>query len=147
MESFFGFLSAHERTLGWIAFVSLIAFIVTLITIPLLIINIPHNYFSTRRPSALPWRFQSPWLNILAKVLKNLLGFVFLVAGVAMLVLPGQGIISILAGMILLDFPGKRAMELLLVARPRVLGALNWIRTKANRRPLIVPPGKNTEKP
>ncbi len=58
--------------------------------------------------------------------------------GVAMLVLPGQGILAILLGLMMLEFPGKRGMELWLMRRHRIAQAMNWIRAKAGRSPLEV---------
>jgi UPF0716 family protein affecting phage T7 exclusion len=73
-------------------------------------------------------------------VAKNLCGTVLVLAGVAMLVLPGQGILTIVVGLLLIDFPGKFALEQKLVRRSSVLSAMNWIRTKAHRAPLKPPP-------
>jgi hypothetical protein len=67
------------------------------------------------------------------KVLKNLLGATLLVAGLVMLVMPGQGILAILIGLSLLDFPGKRELERRLVARPRVIRFLNLVRRQAGQ--------------
>src|SRR4051812_30124363 len=54
-----------------------------------------------------------------------------------MLVLPGQGVLTIIAGMMLLDFPGRQRLERWLVQRPAVLRSINW-RRKRNNRPLLV---------
>jgi hypothetical protein len=59
--------------------------------------------------------------------------------GLVLLVLPGQGLLTMLAGLVLLDLPGKRAFERRVVARPRVLSALNWLRARAGREPLRRP--------
>ena len=75
---------------------------------------------------------------LLAKLLKNTAGVVFLTAGVAMLVLPGQGLLTILLGLMLINFPGKRRFELALIRRRPVLKSVNWIRRRAGREPLIV---------
>jgi UPF0716 family protein affecting phage T7 exclusion len=74
-------------------------------------------------------------IHISLVALKNLLGFVFVAAGIAMLVLPGQGLLTIFIGILLLDFPGKRAVERWLVRLPRVLQAANWIRQRYGRPP------------
>jgi hypothetical protein len=70
-------------------------------------------------------------------VVKNLLGCLFVVAGLLMLVLPGQGLLSILIGIILLDFPGKYSVERWLISRPPVLHTVNWLRRRAGRPPLV----------
>ena len=70
---------------------------------------------------------------------KNLLGAVVFLAGVAMLFIPGQGLLTMLLGLALIDFPGKRAMEIKLVRMPKVHGAMNWVRRKYGREPLQIP--------
>ena len=67
---------------------------------------------------------------------KNLLGSVLMVAGVAMLVLPGQGVLTILVGFLLVDFPGKYPLERWLVSRRAIGAPLNWLRSRAGRAPL-----------
>jgi hypothetical protein len=68
---------------------------------------------------------------------KNTLGGCLLVAGIFMLVLPGQGILTILAALALLDFPGKRKLEMSILHRPAVLKSINWLRRRAGREPLL----------
>jgi hypothetical protein len=79
-------------------------------------------------------------LRLIVLVVKNVLGLVFVLAGVAMLVLPGQGILTILIGLSLMNFPGKRTLERRFVQQPMVLQAINWMRRKAGQPPLTVPP-------
>ena len=55
-----------------------------------------------------------------------------------MLVLPGQGILTIIVGLVLMDFPGKYGAERWAVSRGPVLPAINWIRAKAGKPNLIV---------
>ena len=59
--------------------------------------------------------------------------------GLAMLVLPGQGIWSILIGLSLINFPGKYQVERALVSRPTVHRSLNWVRRRAGCPHLRVP--------
>jgi len=72
-------------------------------------------------------------------VVKNVVGWLLVGAGVAMLVLPGQGILTLLVGLTLVNFPGKRDLELWLVRRVPVRRALDWIRRRAGRPPLQLP--------
>jgi hypothetical protein len=71
-------------------------------------------------------------------VVKNLLGAFLVLLGVVMSLpgVPGQGVLTILLGVMLLDFPGKRALELKLVSRPKVLRTINRIRQQFERPPL-----------
>ncbi len=79
-----------------------------------------------------------PVLRLVGHVVKNLVGVVFLLAGFAMLFLPGQGILTMLIGLSLLDFPGKRRLEGKLIGQPSVLRAINSMREKFGKPPLIV---------
>ena len=51
---------------------------------------------------------------------------------------PGQGILTILLGLIMLDIPGKQALEAWIIQQPKVLAAVNRLRAKYNRSPLVV---------
>ncbi len=55
-----------------------------------------------------------------------------------MLMTPGQGLLTILVGLVLTDFPGKHKIEQKLIAMPKVLSSLNWIRAKAKKPPLVL---------
>jgi hypothetical protein len=72
-------------------------------------------------------------LRPLYLVVKNLIGFILILAGIAMLVLPGQGVLTIVVGMVLMNFPGKFRLERWLATRPPVWRSLNWLRKKATR--------------
>ena len=74
-------------------------------------------------------------------VLKNALGLLLLACGIVMLVIPGQGLLTMLIGLMLMDFPGKRRLEARLVAVPSVRRSINWLRERAHRAPLAAAPG------
>ncbi len=116
---------------------SLVAFVGSLIAIPVILVKLPANYFdeSNRRE----WfANRHPVLRGTFHVIKNLLGGVFLFAGFVMLFLPGQGILTMLIGVSLVDFPGKRTLERKLIGRPSVLKAINAVREKFGQPPLVV---------
>ncbi|MAE65358.1 MAG: hypothetical protein CMJ18_13890 [Phycisphaeraceae bacterium] len=123
-------LSDHHRLLWWMGIASLLTFVGTLVIVPVLIVRIPTDYFVERRR-------RKPQV-VVARIGKNVVGAVFVVAGVAMLLLPGQGLITMLIGIMLLDLPGKRRLERWLIGRTAVLRSVNWMRRKANRPPLRV---------
>jgi hypothetical protein len=75
--------------------------------------------------------------------MKNLLGVVFVVAGLLMLFLPGQGILTLLVGLVIMNYPGKFALERWLIQRPYVMHAVNWLRKKYNHPPLLAPLDQN----
>jgi len=73
----------------------------------------------------------------MVKAAEIILGVILILCGIAMLVLPGQGIITLLIGLSLVPFPGKNKLEQNLLARKSVQSTLNWIRVKANKEPFI----------
>ena len=77
----------------------------------------------------------------LRRIVRNALAALLLLAGLAMLVLPGQGLLTLLAACLLLDLPGKRRFEQRLIRIPRVLEAINRLRQRRGRLPLRVAPG------
>ncbi len=110
----------------------------SLIAIPWLIARIPRDYFAGPKAPPLPWAQAHPAWRLLLSGLKNLVGLILVLVGLALFVLPGQGVLTLLVGLMLLEFPGKRRMELFLVRRPRVRKVLDWIRKRAGRKPLLV---------
>ncbi len=102
-------------------------------------VRLPEDYFvGEERSDAISVRL-NPVLYYLFRIVKNLLGVILVLAGIAMLVLPGQGILTILIGVSLIHFPGKYKVERWLVSRPAVFQAINWIRRKAGVAELIHP--------
>ena len=129
--------------IGWFAVVSLATFVVSAVALPWLLVQLPADYFEDTSSAAHP-----PWPHHRAlywawRLLKNLLGAVLLLAGLVMLVTPGQGILTIMAGLWLLDLPGKRRWEQHLIGLPKVLSSINWIRRKAGHPQLRVPDKKD----
>jgi hypothetical protein len=127
---------------GWIFAGSVLMFVGSLVVIPILVARIRSDYFISRKHPVESRMGQHPAARIGLYAVKNLLGLVLLLAGVAMLALPGQGILTILVGITLLDFPGKRRLELRIVRLRRVLRAINWMRARAKRPPLVLPEKK-----
>ena len=114
-------------------------FVLTLLAIPWIINRLPADYFR-RGPEHKPrWFERHPALYAAVLVLKNALGAVLVLGGLAMLVLPGQGVLSILIGTSLLSLPGKRRLERWIVRRRAVMRGLNWIRRRGGQPPLQPP--------
>src|SRR6267143_1140596 len=103
---------------------SAIGFIGSLITIPLILVRLPADYFDTRTPRH--WmKDHHPVLRLSGLLVKNVVGVVFLLAGFAMLFLPGQGLLTMLIRVSLMDFLRKRDMKAKMVAQPTQLNAIN----------------------
>lgn len=132
-------LDANQTVLWALMAGSIATFIGSLIVIPWLLIRMPADYFIHPERPMLRFFTYHPLLRVLGLVLKNLFGGLFVLAGLAMLVLPGQGILTLLIGLSLMNFPGKRYLELRLVRQPAVLHGINWIRNRRQRPPLQLP--------
>ncbi len=116
----------------------LVSFAVSITAIAIVMVKIPANYFSTHyQQDFMP---NSPWIVRWGVViLKNIVGVVLILLGVVLSLpgIPGQGILTILLGLIMLDIPGKRPLEAKIIKRPNVLSALNRLRKKYGKPPLI----------
>ncbi len=130
----------YSSSLVWPIFVlSVATFVGSLIMIPWILVRLPSHYFDERHPRT--WlKDHHPVLRKAGFVVKNLVGVGFLLAGIAMLVLPGQGLLTMLIGISFIDFPGKRALERKIVSVPVVLSAINGVRARFGHAPLIVYP-------
>ena len=133
-------IQSNETVLWWLAASTVVTFIATLIAVPILVVRIPPDYFSRRKNHPRLWANHHPVVRAMLLTGKNALGLVFVVAGFIMLVLPGQGIFTILIGIMLLNFPGKYRLEWWVVTRGPVLRSINWLRRRAGRD-LLVPDG------
>ncbi len=133
-------LGEHRTILYWLTGASVVLFVASLIVVPAVVIRIPADYFAhqtrPRRPGA--WAGRHPAARAAISVGRNMLAAILILAGLAMLVLPGQGVLAIIAGVLMLDVPGKYRFERWLVSRPGVLRALNWLRRRAGKPPLRV---------
>ena len=125
---------------------SLLAFVGTLVAVPAILIRLPPDYFDEHHPRT--WmEDHHPIVRSIGIFLKNAIGVIFLLAGLAMLVLPGQGILTMLIGVSLIDFPGKRKLERKLIGVPAVLSSINALRRKFGKPPLIVSHSGRDRKP
>jgi archaellum biogenesis protein FlaJ (TadC family) len=120
---------------------SLAMFVLSLVVFPLVVISLPADYFVRERRDPVRQLRRRPLLWAAVMVVKNLLGAVLIAAGVAMLVLPGQGLLTILVGLALTNFPGKFTLERRFVRVPSVGRTLNRIRSAAGRPSLEIPRG------
>jgi hypothetical protein len=131
-------IQEHRGLLYGLASISLVLFVGTLVAVPMLVARIPPDYFEHEQRPPVPWADRHPLARIALRACKNALGWVLVAAGLAMLVLPGQGLLTILVGFLLLDLPGKYRMEKWLVSRRRILASINWLRRRTGREPLSV---------
>ena len=118
---------------------SVVTFVVSIAVVTVVLVKLPPNYFhSSHAREFLVSRH--PVLRAVGIFAKNLLGLVLVFFGVLMSLpgVPGQGVLTILLGIMLLDFPGKRALETYIVGRPRVSAAVNALRARFDKPPLML---------
>ena len=129
MANVFDFISAnYAQWLYGLATVSVVFLIVSILFIPYLVARIPADYFlASDKSESIKSR---SWHSLIWLFLRNIFGAFLILAGIIMLALPGQGILTILAGLFVMNFPGKYKLERYIVSKPAVLNSLNWIRRR-----------------
>lgn len=132
-------LEAHQGVLLSMAGLSILLFVGSLLALPFLLARIPEDYFADPQRHSARLRHLHPILYIALRIIKNLIGWILILAGIVMLILPGQGILTIIMGLVLSDFPGKFALERRLASNHRILNGINWIRRHGGRGPILPP--------
>lgn len=131
--------TTSNTVLAWVAAGSVVGFVASLLGIPWILVRLPADYFDTRVPRK--WMAsRHPLLRTGGLIIKNIVGVVLLLAGVAMLILPGQGVLTMLIGISLIDFPGKQRLEAKMVGQRLILSTINNIRKRFGKPPLILAP-------
>lgn len=120
------------REFWWLGIVSVAAFFLTLLILPIVIVRLPSDYFICAKADGFISR-QGKGVRMALLFFKNLAGGFLLVMGIIMLFVPGQGILTILAGLSVMNFPGKRKLEVKLASNDKVMRSLNWIREKGRK--------------
>lgn len=132
------YLSPELRmAVEWLGLVSVITFIGSLLAIPWLISRLPSDYFLRHRQEVQERHRRHPAIARVIVILRNSVGLALLLAGIAMLILPGQGIITILIAITCMDFPQKHRLEDALIRRPGIERSLNWLRHKQKKQPFV----------
>jgi hypothetical protein len=108
---------------------SIAMFVGSLVAVPVFIVKVPDDYFA-RPPRA---------RSLLVTGFRTLLGLSLIALGIAMIVLPGQGVLTILVGLSVLELPVKHRMIRRLLGSPKVRHAIDAMRHKAGKGSLIVP--------
>ncbi len=136
IESITEFVSSYKAYILWLATISLFVFIFSLISIKWLVALIPTNYFIKKNMVKSKRSYSFIWL--ISIIVKNLIGYTLILGGLLMLVLPGQGLFTILMGLVLSNYPGKYNIERRFISIPSVLKTVNWLRKKSNKPPLEI---------
>ena len=133
-------LAIFSPYLPWMVLLSILSLVLVIVLLPAIVVQLPEDYFVRRRRLPIRHKKGHPILIGLFNLIKNLLGLLFIVTGIVMTVLPGQGLLTILIGMMLANFPGKYRMEQALIKQPLISSTLNKLRQKASKKPFEIPP-------
>lgn len=137
LSDFWASVTLGKILLGVGVFVLSLGF--SFLCIGVVMVKIPENYFSSHyQQDFMP---NSAWaIRWGAVILKNIFGVFLILLGIVLSLpgVPGQGILTILLGLIMLDIPGKRPLEAKIIKRPTVLAAINNLRARYNKSPLVM---------
>jgi hypothetical protein len=116
-----------------------VSFVISTGVVAIVLVKLPANYFSaTHAREFLP---NSSWhVRWGALIVKNIIGVLLILIGIVMSLpgVPGPGVVTILLGLVMMDIPGKRPLEARIIQRPAVLKAINSIRARYKKPPLIL---------
>ncbi len=115
---------------------SIFILVLSILGIGWFVAHIPEDYFLSSKRKPTKWQEKKPILRLVVIFGKNIIGLFLIIGGLLMLVLPGQGLLTMVTGLLLINYPGKYKLEQKLVAMPSIFRALNWIRIKAKKPPL-----------
>ena len=132
------FINDHENVFIWLAIGSFIVFIVSILLIPWIVTRIPSDYFTHPKRQKYLWSDQPLAVRLLFIFLKNVLGVILVLGGIVLLLLPGQGILTILIGLVIMDFPYKYKVETWIIKHPFILRTINKLRSKVKQQPLEI---------
>lgn len=126
-------LITDEKIIIILTLVSIVSLVLSIFIIPYVIINIPEDYFISKR--RVP---KKGIVYLFTRIVKNLFGLFLGLIGIIMLFTPGQGLLFLLIGFIMINFPGKYRLEKKLIKNKKIYNSINRIRKKHNKPPLKV---------
>lgn len=132
-------LSFVAPYLPWLLVASILSLILAAALLPAIVLRLPSNYFVRERRTPVRLAAPNPLPLTVVSLTKNLVGAVFIAAGILMLFLPGQGLLMILIGLMLTNFPGKYQLEQKLIRQPAIARTLNRLRLKAGKTIFEIP--------
>ena len=128
--------NVYKNLILWFGSISLFVFLFSLLSIKWLVSLIPEDYFINKKDSKIKTNNIFIWYTVL--IFKNLIGYSLILGGIMMLVLPGQGLFTIIIGLMMSNYPGKYSIEKKFIAIPTILKSINWLRRKSNKPPIRI---------
>lgn len=135
----FDWLSFVTPYLPWMALGSFVSLLIVIVILPAVVLQLPEDYFVRAKRHPVHQQKGHPVVMGIVNLIKNLLGLLFIVAGILMTILPGQGLLTILIGLMLVNFPGKYRLEQALIRQQVISRTLNSLRRKAHKNPFELP--------
>ena len=132
-------VSGNETLLWWVGAVGLLTFLLSAIAVPFLVARLPADYLTNDSDAGAHRAGTSRAIWMVLLILRNLVGWIVILAGLVMLITPGQGLLAIFVGLTLINFPGKRRLLRSLLQRPSIYRAANWIRSRCGVDELELP--------
>lgn len=132
----FEIIVPYKDLIIWLGLISMVIFFFSLLSIKWLVGMIPEDYFIRNGASKTKSNNTVLWYFVL--IFKNLFGYTLIFGGIMMLILPGQGLFTIIIGLLLSNYPGKYKIEKKVIAIPSVLRSINWLRKKTNKPPIKI---------
>lgn len=126
-----------EYLLSLLAGLSVITFFVSIFCIPLIIARLPRDYFKNPQDVVAKQYTPASIAKVIFFFLRNIIGFLLLTAGIAMLFLPGQGIITMIVGIGVMSFPYKQYLLYRITRPASIQTTMNWIRKKTGKTSFI----------
>ena len=128
--------NVYKNLILWFGSISLFVFLFSLLSIKWLVSLIPEDYFINKKDSKIKTSNIFIWYLVL--IFNNLIGYSLILGGIMMLVLPGQGLFTIIIGLMMSNYPGKYSIEKKFIAIPTILKSINWLRRKSNKPPIRI---------
>jgi hypothetical protein len=128
-----------ESVLPLLGLLSLLSFVASVICVPYLLNRLADDFFTFKnhQQRMRRRREQHPLMMVMIWITRHCAGVMLMAAGLIMLFVPGQGVLTILLALAIMDFPGKYKLIVLMVRQKRVRRALAWIRGKGGRQPFV----------
>ncbi len=129
----------HTSILWGMGIASTVMFLLGVIAMPWILIRLPQDFFlSFQQPRPYISRL-SRGKQVFLLVFKNAAGSFCLIVGLIMLILPGQGLLTIILGLTLMNFPGKHRLMRRMLSSYYVQKTLNWLRHRMGKKPFLFP--------
>ena len=136
LEQIIDLVDEYKSVIFWLGLLSFLIFIFSLVSIKRLVALIPSDYFVSKKDTKFKSEYHFIWL--ISMIIKNIIGYVLIIGGILMLLLPGQGLFTIFIGLMMSNYPGKYYNEKKIIPIASILKTINWLRKQSDKEPIII---------